>query len=511
MKKLTEYVSYQKVIKEFRWSMLWDLFDGDEKNLNIAYECLDRHENNGTAVRLQFADGHREEYTFNELAEWTSKFANFLEMNEIRVGDRVCIMLDPSLEFYVSLFGTIKRGAVAVPLFTLFGPDAVAQRINDCRPKSILIDPKKKSVVDEYSQLKVYQTSKDFMKEINKHSSKYSPTTSSEDLAIFQYTSGTTREFPDAIKHSHRSVVTLMLAALFGLGLRRGDRFFCPSSPAWGHGLWHGTISPWALGIPAGAYSGKFKEDILLKALQEFEISNLAAAATVYRMLRNSAITNRYRYKINKLSYTGEPIDSETYDFLRQTFGVSACSMYGTTEIGVILANYPGFDDFEVKPGSLGKSVPGWEVAIIDEQDNLLPPGTIGEIAVKRRGNWFKCKDAGLWDEDGYFWHKGRSDDVIISSGWTISAVEVEDALLKHPEVQEAAVIGVPDKLRGYIVKAFIIGRREGHDFEEELKAFIKSKLSAHEYPRQIEFVSELPRTPAGKIDRRSLKNMYSI
>jgi acetyl-CoA synthetase len=184
--------------------------------------------------------------------------------------------------------------------------------------------------------------------------------------------------------------------------------------------------------------------------------------------------------------------------------------MYGTTEIGVILASYPGFEDFAVKPGALGKPVPGWEVAIIDDKGNVVPPGTVGEIAVKRRGEWFRAKDAGLMDKDGYFWHKGRSDDVIISAGWTISALEVEDALLKHPDVQEAAVIGVPDELRGHIVKAFVVGRRKGNDFEEELKGFIKKTLSAHEYPRTIQFVDELPKTPAGKVNRETLRTAHT-
>jgi acetyl-CoA synthetase len=139
-----------------------------------------------------------------------------------------------------------------------------------------------------------------------------------------------------------------------------------------------------------------------------------------------------------------------------------------------------------------------------------VPPGVIGEIAVRRRGEWFHAKDAGLVDEDGYFWHKGRSDDVIISAGWTISAVEVEDALMKHPDVQEVAVIGVPDELRGLIVKAFIISRRSGQEFEEELKGFVKKRLSAHEYPRAIEFVDELPKTPAGKVNRKVLRTLYA-
>jgi acetyl-CoA synthetase len=189
-----------------------------------------------------------------------------------------------------------------------------------------------------------------------------------------------------------------------------------------------------------------------------------------------------------------------------EKFGVPVCSMYGTTETGVIIASFPGFEDFEVRRGSLGKPVPGWEVAVIDDEGREVSHGTPGEIAVKRRGGWFRTKDAGVLDADGYFWHKGRSDDVIISAGWTISAAEVEDALLQHPDVAEAAVIGAPDELRGLIVKAYLVSPRRGREFEDELKEFVKKGLSAHEYPRAIEFVDELPKTPAGKINRKALR-----
>lgn len=510
MKRLTECISYEEVIKTFKWDMLWDLFDGDREKLNIAHECLDRHVDKGTAVRLKSSYGHIETYTFRELSEWTSRFANFLANHGVEAGDRVCVMLEPSLAYYVCIFGAVKRGAIAVPLFTLFGPEALAQRINDCKPKLLVLHPEKAHLGDAFEGLDIIISGSEFLKEIKKESASYQINTKAKDLAVFQYTSGTTREFPEAIKHTHRSVVTLALAALFGLGLREGDRYFCPSSPAWGHGMWHGTISPWSLGISAGHYSGKFDSQKILEALEEFEISNFAAAATVYRMLIKSGLMDRYRYNIQKLSYTGEPLDSASEDFLMDKFGVPICSMYGTTETGVILASYPGFKDFQVKRGALGKPVPGWNVAIIDDVGKEVAPGTLGEIAVKRTDAWFRVKDAGIMDEDGYFWHKGRSDDVVISAGWTISAVEVEDALLKHPDVQEAAVIGAPDELRGQIVKAFLVGRRKGEGFEEELKDFIKTRLSAHEYPRAIAFVEELPKTPAGKVNREALRKAHA-
>src|SRR5205823_14452826 len=166
---------------------------------------------------------------------------------------------------------------------------------------------------------------------LKRFASHFTPDTAADALALFQYTSGTTRELPEAVKHTHRAIVTLMVAALYGTGLRPGDRFICPSSPAWGHGLWHGTLAPLALGITVGAYAGRFNAERLLKALQDHGFTNISAAATHYRMMRNSGAAARYRYSLKKLSFTGEPIDSETAAFVEATFGSPPCSMYGPT------------------------------------------------------------------------------------------------------------------------------------------------------------------------------------
>jgi len=497
---------YPEACQTFRWSDLWDLFEGDPERLNLAHECVDRWVGRGPALRLKHADGRTEERSFEALADWSSRFANFLEADGVAKGDRVAVMLDPSLAFYGAVFGILKRGAVAVPLFTLLGPDGVRLRVDDCRPRLLLVGRDAERWQGLFPRVGVVAVDDRFLGRIAGESPRYAPTTRADDLAVLQYTSGTTRGLPEAVRHTHRAVVTLMVAALYGLGLRRGDRYFCPSSPAWGHGLWHGTIAPLALGVAVGAYSGKFHAGRLLEALEEFHVTNLAAAPTVFRMLRASGLADGRRLALERISFTGEPMDSRTWEWIEKTIGVTPCSMYGSTEVGVIIVNYPGFAGYVVKPGALGRPAPGWEVAIVDTRGEPVPPGTVGEIAVRRKGGWFPVKDRGWMDAEGYVHHEGRSDDVIISAGWTMSAVEIEDALLSHPDVREAAVVAAPDALRGQIAKAYVVAGRADAAFTRELQEWVGARLSQHEYPRAVELVEELPKTPAGKTDRRALR-----
>lgn len=507
--KLTGFTSYADAQEQWHPDKLWDLFDGSPSALNIAHECIDRHATDAQrlAIIVVHADGHEEALTYREISEESSRVANFLVERGVQPGDRVAVMLEPSRSFYSALFGIIKTGAIAVPLFTLFGPDGIRLRVEDCKPRILLTNAEKAELTQDIAGLQTVVVDTPFLEQLAQYSSEFSPSTTANDLAIFQYTSGTTRELPDAIRHTHKALVTLMVAALYGTGLRPGDRFFCPSSPAWGHGLWHGTLAPLALGLTIGAFSGKYNAGRLLEALSTHRFTNMSAAATHYRMIRNAPEATQYRYSIEKLSFTGEPIDSATESFIEDLFGTSVCSMYGTTEIGVILVSYPGAEDFQVKPGSLGKPIPGGVVEVQDAEGRPCAPGEVGEMKVLRRGTWIATKDLGRTDEDGYFYHAGRADDVIISAGWTMSAVEIEDAILKHPEVLEAAAIGVPDNLRGQVVKAFVVAKRPGDEaLIKEIQDSVRFRLSQHEYPRHIEFVSELPKTPAGKIHRKKLR-----
>ena len=499
--RLTDHTSYADAQARFSRAALWDLVEGGRERLNIAHECVDRHPPERTAVRIAFADGRDEAYTFGEIAAWSSRFAHFLGREGVRAGERVAIFLEPSLPFYVALFGAMKAGAVAVPMFTLLGRDAIAARIDDCRPSLALAGAPLEGV-------RTVVADDSFLAALAREPDEFEAATAASDMAMYQYTSGTTRALPEAVRHRHRAIVTVLIAALYATGVRPGDRFCCPSSPAWGHGLWHGTLGPLALGAETTAWSGRFDPVRMLEVLEGYRITNVSAAATHYRMMKNCGAAGGRRFRVEKLSFTGEPIDSGTAEFVERTFGRPACSMYGTTEVGVILGGYPGAADLPMKPGSLGKPMPGIEVAIRDAGGAVSAAGAAGEIMVRRGDEWFATKDLGRADEDGWFFHAGRADDVIISAGWTMSAVEIEDALLRHPDVSEIAVIGVPDALRGQVVKAFVVSGRgpDGGGFEAELQGFARERLGQHEYPRQVEFVAELPKTPAGKVNRMVLR-----
>jgi acetyl-CoA synthetase len=504
---LTDYSGYAEAQAHYSREGLWALFDGTDERLNIAHECIDRHVASGLTITILSKAQPDVVLTAAEIALWSNRFANFLRSRGVTAGDRVAMMLDPSLPFYVCLFGAMKAGAVAVPLYTLFGRDGLLLRVQDCQPKILVVAPDKTEIASGISGTELIVADDPFMATLAMAGDEFTPNTRADDMAMFQYTSGTTRELPDAVRHRHRAVVTVMIAALYGTGVRPGDRYCCPSSPAWGHGLWHGTIAPLALGVSIWAWAGPFDAGRLLAAFEQHRITNVSAAATHYRLMKNSGVAGNYRYYFDKLTYTGEPTDTATEDFIVETFGQRVCSMYGTTEVGVCLVNYPGAKDIQIKPRSLGKPVPGLKVAVHDASGHDAAPNQMGEIVVHRGGAWVRTKDLGWTDEEGYFFHGGRADDVIISAGWTMSAKEIEDTLLKHEAVAEAAVIGVPDPLRGHIVKAYIVPRQAvGEALVEELQMFTRTRLAQHEYPRLIEFVGELPKSPSGKVNRALLR-----
>ena len=507
-----EYKTFKEAKEKFKWSERWELFDGNKERFNIAHECIDRHPVDETAIRIKFDSGKTEFYTFGELSRFTCQFANLLEKLNISPGDRVALLLFPSIEFYVSMFGIFRRGAVVVPCFPLFGPEAVAFRLEKSGAKAVVTTKDMKAMIDPGLVEKLnlqFIFAEDLVERLNKEPEQYNWQTDVNSLCMMQFSSGTTGA-PKSVMYRHGAITVGAVVMKFGVGLSQDDVYFCPSSPAWGHGIWYGTISPLIYGKAIGTFSGKFDAEKCLEALEEWGVTNMAAISSHYRLIMESEKVDRFKLKLKKISYTGEALTKSLIEAIRKTWGLVPYCQYGTTEVGPITLDYAGFEDWVVKPGSLGKPmIGGVRVAVIDEEGKELPAGKIGEIALWRDGKWIRIGDSAYVDEDGYFWYVSRIDDVIISAGYTIGPIEVEGGLLKHPAVEECAVVGSPDKDRGELVKAFIKlkeGYKPSEKLAKEIQEFVKTRLSKHEYPREIEFIDELPKTPDGKIKRKVLK-----
>lgn len=503
-----EYRTFEEAQKKFKWSERWEVFDRKPENLNIAYECVDRHPEEKIAIRLKNGDRSREVYTYKEISRLTSQFANMLERRGIHPGDRVAIMLNPSLEYYVSFYGSMKRGAVAVPCYALLGSDGVEYRLKESNAKMILIDQERTKVVNPglVSHIITREELKGVIQDENDH---YELKTSAETLAVIQFSSGTTGH-PKPVLYNHSAMSIAAVYMKLWIGIQESDRYICTSSPAWGHGIWYGTVGPLIFGNGIGAYSGKFDPEIFLEALEEFEMTVVSAIPRVYQMMMECGKIDNYKLKLRRLTYTGSAIDKEVLQYFIDKLGLVIGSTYGNTEVGPIILDY-SYDDWKPKLGSAGKPMLGVKLGVLDDDGEELPPGETGEVAVWRKDKWSLIGDSGYLDEEGYFWPKGRSDDVIKSSGFRIGPFEIESVLEKHPAIQKAAVVGSPDKDRGEIVKAFIIPKPEvlpTEALKSEIQAFVKSRLSMHEYPKEIEFINELPETPDGKIRRKELKKM---
>jgi acetyl-CoA synthetase len=500
------YKSYEEFRKHYRTSDRWAFFDGDQTRFNIAHECVDRHPKEKPAINIVFDDGRCETHTFGTLSRRTSQFAHAMARLGIKQGDRIALAMNPSLEFYVSLHGILKMGAVVVACSPLFGTEALEFRLSKSNAKILIIGENGREMIKPGLVDRVI-SAEELIGLIEKEDENYEPHTSLDTLAFLQFSSGTTG-LPKAVEYRHRSVGVVAFRMKFVAGIRDNDRYFCPSSPAWGHGIWYGSVGPLVFGKAIGAYSGKFSAEMLLHGLEEFEITSMYATPLIYRRIMETGRLTDYHLKLRRLTYTGGALSIDIIRYFQDKLGLIIQTNYGSTETGGFLADYD-FDDWVAKPGSLGKPLPGVTVGILDEQGQELRPGQVGQIAVrfKKDEPWRKMGDSGYEDDDGYFWYKSRIDDVIISAGYTIGPLEIESVLLKHPAVREAVVVGSPDPKRGEIVKAFIVTDSKKDDrLKEDIREFIKTRLSKHEYPREIEFIDELPTTPDGKVKRKELK-----
>ncbi|MBU1208791.1 MAG: acetate--CoA ligase [Proteobacteria bacterium] len=542
---------YHKMGEKFSWDKISSDLDWfDHEHINIAHVTIDAHlktdRKNKKALIWESKKGEVEEYTFLNLSRLSNKFANVL-VKELGVqkGDRVFFFLERVPEIFIGILGALKAGGVIGPLFSAFGPDAVKDRLADSEAKVLITSPAlKKKIVEVFPELPALKN----IILVHRGEAKEDPNdlsydrlmaqasdffdmvkTRQEDYAIMHYTSGTTGK-PKGAVHVHGAVLGHYATGKYVLDLQEEDIYWCTADPGWVTGTSYGMFGPWANGVTQVVYEGGFSAKYWYSFLERKKVTVWYTAPTAIRMLMKAGDELPRNYRFDSLRYmcsVGEPLNPEAVVWGEKTFGKAFHDNWWQTETGsIMIANYPIQD---IKPGSMGRPFPGIKAGILDDNFNELPSDREGNLALRPgwpsmfrtywkkeelyhsrfKKGWYITGDKARRDEEGYFWFVGRADDVINTAGHLVGPFEVESVLIEHPAVAEAGVIGKPDPIAMEVVKAFV-SLKDGNDPSEELRhdiqKFVMKRLSSAAAPREIEFISSLPKTRSGKIMRRLLK-----
>ena len=537
---LTKTDDYETLYRQFQWEI--------PEHFNMGIDVCDKNAvNTPEKLALIVVESGKQpiSYTFLHLKRLSNKLANLFKAHRLDRGERVGILMGQSLEVAISHIAAWKIGAISIPLFTLFGEDALRFRLKDSQAKLLVTDtdnlPKIEAIRDDLPHLKLIIVVNqkvddgdqiDFWKGMEEASDAFTPVnTLSEAPAFICYTSGTTGN-PKGALHAHRT----MFGHLTGMEMfhdfipKKGDRMWTPADWAWVAGLMNCLMCSWHHGVTNVAYRArKYDPEEALRLIAEHDIRNTFMPPTALNIMRQIKNIPKYEAKLRTIAVAGEPMGAELFHWAQENLGIQCNEFYGQTECNLVVSNCQ--EIMEVKPGSMGRAAPGHVVEVIDTEGNILPSGEEGEIAVLRkndpvllleywrntaateaqlRDQWWRMGDTGIKDEDGYLWFVGRADDVITSAGYRIGPGEIEDCLCKHPAVSLAAAVGIPDDVRTEVIKAFIMlnpGYRASTQLEEEIRNSVKINLSPHEYPKCIEFVSKIPLTATGKIKRKELRD----
>ncbi|WP_412838521.1 acetate--CoA ligase [Bacillus paranthracis] len=540
--------NYDEAYANFNWEEVNKNFTWNETGrVNMAYEAIDKHAKSDrkNKVALYYQDGSRKEkYTFKEMKDFSNKAGNVLKnYGDVEKGDRVFIFMPRSPELYFALLGAVKLGAIVGPLFEAFMEGAVRDRLEDSEAKVLITTPEllERVPLNDLPALKTVFLVGDNVEEGGKtvafnplfeQASKelHIKWLGREDGLILHYTSGSTGK-PKGVLHAQNAMVQHYQTAKWVLDLKEDDVYWCTADPGWVTGTAYGIFAPWLVGASNVILGGRFSPEAWYEALQDYGVTVWYSAPTAFRMLMGAGQDAIKKYDLSQVRHVlsvGEPLNPEVIRWGMNAFGLRIHDTWWMTETGgQVICNYPCM---EIRPGSMGKPIPGVKAAIVDNEGNEVPPYTMGNLAIGKGwpammrgiwnnkqkyesyfmpGDWYVSGDSAYMDEDGYFWFQGRIDDVIMTSGERVGPFEVESKLIEHAAVAEAGVIGIPDPVRGEIIKAFIAlraGYEPSEELKEEIRQFVKKGLAAHAAPRQIEFRDKLPKTRSGKIMRRVLK-----
>lgn len=540
LKKSPNLDSYEKVIKNFSYEKYTDgLVWFDHDKINAAYNAITKnalHERkNKIALYWEGDNEEKAKYTFLEVEEISNQIANYLKSLGVQRGDRVFIFLPRVPELYFSFIAILKIGAVAGTLFSAFGPQALYDRLSQSAAKILITNSElAKRVAKVKKDLphleRILLIDKGFNHEISLQSKNFKVAqTHADDNAFMLYTSGTTGK-PKGIVHRHKAIIHEYLTAKWVLDITDEDVYWCTADPGWVTGIAYEILGSWANGASMVVYSGRFSPEKWYQIIEDYEVNIWYTAPTAIRMLAAAGTKLTKQYNLSSLRHlasVGEPLNPEPIYWGLKAFKLPFHDNYWQTETGgIVIANYPCLP---IKPGSMGKPFPGIKAHIVDDHGNELKNNQIGNLALEpnwpslMKEVWRRPKkyqsyftkglyftgDLAYRDNDGYYWFVGRADDVIKTAGERIGPFEVESALVSHPAVVEAGVIGKPDPLRGEIIKAFVVLKNDvkpTDELKEDLTYYVKKNLAGHAYPREIEFVDKLPKTRSGKIMRRILK-----
>ena len=515
----SRFGSYEEAVASHEWRV--------PARYNIAEDVCDKHPPEKLAMLWEDFRGNERQVTWGELQDASNRFASVLRQHGVEVGDRVAMLLTPRPETAAAFLGTFKAGAILLSLSVLYGDDGIRHRVTDAQARVLVTNAES---VERVRGLKlpverVLLLDDDLIATGDPGFERVD--TAADDPAQLYYTSGTTG-LAKGILHAHRYLLGHNEFELCH-DVRDGERFHGMGEWAWAAGI-APLLGPWRYGALQVVYEreGGFDPHKQLAFLSKHRVTNVFGTPTAIRsMMAIDDAGTRYPQAFRVVCAAGEPLNPEAIRWFRSQYGVTVLDYYGLSESYPLCGNFPFMD---VREGSMGRPMPGWDVAILDDDEQPLPAGERGEICLRARSNphyplgywkneeaaretfggeWFHTKDAARMDEDGYVWYEGRADDVIIAAGYRIGPFEVESACLEHPAVAEAAAVASPDERRGNVVKAFVVlaaGYEPSDETANAIQHHVRTRLSAYHYPRRVEFVSSLPKTLTGKIRRIELR-----
>jgi acetyl-CoA synthetase len=497
---------------------------------DVPWLLCDRHPSDAVAFTVVGEDLSVRDLTFGELRELSTRYATALAGLGVRAGDRVATLMGKGVDLVAVLLGIWRLGAVYVPLFTAFGPQAIAARLTASAAKVVVTDTSQRSKLGPGPDMpaeRPWVTVVAGEETVAGSGSLPEIPRGGDRPLVHMFTSGTTGA-PKGVVHPVAHVAVWQSYLEHGLGVTEDDVYWCAADPGWAYGLYSAIVAPLAAGRCSVLLCGGFSAAGTWSVLARLGVTNFAAAPTVYRALRvGDPVPDGLR--LRRASSAGEPLTPEVNEWARRELDVLVHDHYGQTELGMVLANchHPALAR-SVKPGSMGRSLPGWRLAVLrEDRDEPVEPGALGRVAVEvaasplmtfdgyEGGNaekftadraWYLTGDLGRVDGDGDFFFASRDDDVILMAGYRIGPFDIESVLLQHPAVSECAVVGVPDEARGEVVEAFVVSPNATPELVEELQEWVKRRYAAHAYPRAVHFLDALPKTPSGKIKRGVLR-----